>query len=53
MLTQGTAFVERGQDYYERAHEARVLKSLERRARQLGYSLTKTDPAALTTAVAG
>jgi transposase len=53
MLTQGTAFVERGQDYYERAYEARVLKSLERRARQLGYSLTKTDPAALTTAVAG
>jgi transposase len=48
MLTQGTAFVERGQDYYERVHEARVLKSLERRARQLGYSLVQNQqPAAV------
>jgi transposase len=45
MLTKGTAFVEHGQDYYERAHEARVLKSLERRARQFGYSLTRIEPA--------
>jgi transposase len=45
MLTQGTAFVERGQDYYERAHQARVLKSLERRARQLGYSLIQNQTA--------
>jgi transposase len=43
MLTQGTAFVELGQDYYERAHQARVLKSLERRARQLGYSLVQNQ----------
>ena len=32
MLTDGTAFVERGQDYYERAYQDRVLKSLTRRA---------------------
>jgi transposase len=46
MLTHGTAFVELGQDYYEQAHQARVLKSLERRARQFGYSLTKLEPVA-------
>jgi transposase len=45
MLTKGTAFVERGQDAYERAHQARVLKALDRRARQLGYSLVKAPPA--------
>lgn len=50
MLTKGTAFVELGQDYYERAHQSRVLKSLERRARQLGYNLTKVDPAPLAAA---
>jgi transposase len=44
-LTTGTAFVERGQDYYERAHHARVLKSLERRARHHGYSLIPNHPA--------
>ena len=47
MLTQGTAFVERGQDSYERAYQVRVLKSIERRAHQLGYSLVKNHPAAL------
>jgi transposase len=46
MLTQGTAFVERGQDFYERAYQVRVLKSVERRAHQLGYSLVKNQPAA-------
>ena len=46
MLTKGTAFVELGQDYYEQAHQARVLKSLERRARQFGYSLTRLEPVA-------
>jgi transposase len=45
MLTKGTAFVERGQDYYERAYQARILKSLDRRARELGYSLVKHEPA--------
>lgn len=46
MLTQGSAFVERGQDYYERAYHDRVLNSLERRARQLGYSLIPNQPTA-------
>ncbi|MGH8070214.1 MAG: IS110 family transposase [Candidatus Entotheonellia bacterium] len=41
MLTEGTAFVERGQDYYERTYQTRVLKNLHRRAGELGYSLVK------------
>jgi transposase len=45
MLTEGTAFVERGQDHYERAYQARVLKSLEKRARQFGYRLVQQAPA--------
>jgi transposase len=45
MLTQGTAFVERGQDYYERQYHERVLKNLTRRAAELGYQLVKPTPA--------
>jgi transposase len=52
MLTKGTAFVERGQDAYERAYQTRVLKSLDRRARELGYSLIKT-PLATSGPIAG
>ena len=46
MLTQGNAFVERGQDYYERQYHDRVLKNLSRRATELGYCLVKQDQAA-------
>lgn len=53
MLTKGTAYVELGQDYYEQAHQTRVLKSLERRARQFGFSLTKIEPAAGLAAATG
>src|SRR3989442_1622995 len=38
MLTAGSAFVERGQDYYEQNYRDRVLKNLKRRAHDLGYS---------------
>jgi hypothetical protein len=41
MLTQGTAFVERGEDYYERTYHARVLRNLTRRADDLGYVLVE------------
>jgi transposase len=44
MLTEGSAFVEQGQDYYERQYQARVLKNLTRRAKELGYELVKQDP---------
>ncbi len=43
MLTEGTEFIERGQDYYERAYQARVLKNLSRRAKELGFCLVKPD----------
>ncbi len=41
MLTAGTAFVEQGQDYYERRYHERVLKQLTRRAKELGYHLVR------------
>lgn len=44
MLTTGSAFVERGQDYYEQNYRDRVLKNLKRRAQDLGYSLVKQGP---------
>ncbi len=46
MLTEGTEFIERGQDYYERAYQARVLKNLSRRAKELGFCLVKPDQSA-------
>lgn len=50
MLTEGTAFVERGQDYYEREYQQRVLKNLTRRATEMGYSLVKQEHAIATPA---
>lgn len=44
MLANGTAFVDPGQDAYERAHTARVVRNLSRRAHDLGYHLVKDDP---------
>ena len=34
-------YVDPGADYYLEKHKARVIKSMEKRARQLGYQLTK------------
>jgi transposase len=42
MLTKGTEYVDRGQDYYEQQYRQRVLASLQRRATTLGYKLTPT-----------
>jgi transposase len=44
LLSSGSAYVDPGQDYYERAHAARVVKRLSRRAHELGYQLVKADP---------
>ncbi len=50
MLANGSEFVDPGQDSYERAYTARVVRSLSRRAHDLGYALVKQEPAhALTT----
>jgi transposase len=43
MLTTGSAFVDPGHDYYERAYTARVVRSLSRRASELGYALVTHD----------
>ena len=43
MLATGTPYRELGQDAYERTYSARVLRSLSRRADNLGYDLVKRD----------
>jgi transposase len=43
MLTSRTAYVDRGQEYYERRYHHRLLSTLTRRARDLGYTLVRTD----------
>ncbi len=43
MLRYGTEFVERSQDYYERMYQDRVLKNLNRRAKEMGYCLVKPE----------
>ncbi len=42
MLKHGTAYVDAGQDYYERQYKERVVRNLERRARSLGFELVPT-----------
>lgn len=39
LLKYGETYVERGQDYYEKAYKKRVTKNLERRAKALGFEL--------------
>ncbi|MHB1162257.1 MAG: IS110 family RNA-guided transposase [Chloroflexota bacterium] len=48
MLTHGTAFVEHGQDYYERQYHDRVFKNLAHRAKEMGYCLVKQEQAMAT-----
>ncbi|MFQ5861158.1 MAG: IS110 family transposase [Dehalococcoidia bacterium] len=43
MLRYGTEFVDHGSDYYERRYRDRVLKTLNRRAKELGYSLVQQE----------
>ena len=40
MLTKGSAYVDRGQNYYEERYRQRVLHHLTRRAQKLGFHLT-------------
>lgn len=39
LLTKGEEYVDKGQDYYEERYRERVLRSLNKRAEQLGMSL--------------
>ncbi len=40
MLKYGTEYVDKGQDYYEQRYKDRVVKNLQRRAKELGYQIT-------------
>jgi transposase len=46
LLTKGQTYVDQGQAYYEKEHQKRVLKSLERKAREMGFSLAPIEAAA-------
>jgi hypothetical protein len=39
----GQQYVAQGQQQYEQAYQERVLKSLKRKARELGYELTPRE----------
>ncbi len=39
MLKHGSKYVDKGQDYYERQHQGRVMKNLQRKAKEMGYVL--------------
>lgn len=39
MFTQGTAYVDAGQQYYEERYRSRVVQNMKRKARELGYEL--------------
>jgi transposase len=43
ILRFGTEYVDRGQDYYEQRYQSRVVSNLTRRARELGYTLVKSE----------
>jgi transposase len=43
MLRFGTEYIDRGQDYYDRRYQSRVVSNLMRRAHELGYKLIKSE----------
>ncbi|MCL7455113.1 MAG: IS110 family transposase [Anaerolineae bacterium] len=43
MLRYGTEYVDAGQDYYDQRYRERVLRGIERKARELGYNLSKIN----------
>jgi transposase len=45
MLKHGTAYVDAGQDSYERQYKERVVSTLQRRAKALGFELVPSVPA--------
>jgi hypothetical protein len=44
MLKHGTEYVVQGQQDYERAHREQQLRTLQRRAKQLGHDLVPLVP---------
>ena len=43
MCKNGWAYHEKGNDFYEKMHTERCLKSLEKKARKLGYDIVKKE----------
>jgi hypothetical protein len=43
-LKHGMHYIDPGQDWYEREHRERVLKSIARKAKQFGYTLAPIPP---------
>jgi len=41
MLKHGTAYVDAGQEYYEKRYRTRVVENLKRKAQKLGFSLVE------------
>jgi hypothetical protein len=46
LMTKGEAYVDQGQDCYEQQHKQRVLSSLNRKGREMEFSLTPVEAAA-------
>ena len=45
MLKQGAAYVDAGQEYYEKRYRGRVVQNLKRRAKELGFELVAIQEA--------
>jgi transposase len=43
LMTKGQAYVDRGQQYYEQEYQKRVVKSLEKKALEMGFSLSPIE----------
>jgi transposase len=43
MLRFGQEYVEQGMDYYEKKYQERVIKTLQKKAKELGYSLQQNQ----------
>jgi transposase len=46
MLKEGQEYVEIGQEYYEKQYKKRLIRGIERRAKELGYKLVPIEKAA-------
>jgi transposase len=49
MLTHGTAYVDAGQEYYEKRYRTRVVQNLKRKAQELGFELVSMQEVATST----
>ena len=43
MLKNGTEYVDKGQDYYEKQYQERIINNLKKRATEMGFDLIAKD----------